>query len=246
VSLRAALAPLAALLGLLVPAPASAQQTESRMISTPAEKFVTAPGGVDLRTGRYAYSETDLSIGGEGESGGLSLTRIMTQDVAGHVNPFGNLSHNWDVMVTEKRVAYDDPDQAGPDYRIYVHFGGRSMTYMARASAPGFQQLSPTGYAPLTFVGDKSSPSVVYTYTAVDGTVAVFRPLGGGDCSTVRRCAYVSEIVEADGTRFTFSYASIGPGVSGGDAQLVRVTSSRGYALLLRADVGQDHWSVCW
>ena len=91
--LAGALAMLAALA-----APAAAQeQGETRLISTPAETFAMAPGGVDMRTGRYVYNETDLAIGGE--SGALALTRTMTQPVPGHANPFANLSHNWDIMM---------------------------------------------------------------------------------------------------------------------------------------------------
>src|SRR5688500_8804493 len=87
--------------------------------------------------------------------------------------------------------------------------------------------MSPGTPAPLTYTGDRAG-AAVYTYTAADGTVALFRPIGTGECSTVRRCAYVSEIVETDGTRFTFSYVPAGAGV-----RLARVTSSRGFALLL-------------
>ncbi|HET9638331.1 MAG TPA: hypothetical protein VFP12_03915 [Allosphingosinicella sp.] len=199
-----------------------------KLVSTPAEKFVTAPGGVDLRTGRFVYEEKDLAIGGEGNAG-LSFSRTLTATVPGHSNPFGNLSHNWDIMVSERKFSIDNPESStGPDFQINVHFGGRSMTYQARYFHVGFQQMSPGTPAPLTFTGDKASAAAVYTYTAADGTVAVFRPIGSGDCSTTRRCAYVSEITEVDGTRFTFSYVSAGVGV-----RLARVTSSRGYALLL-------------
>jgi hypothetical protein len=188
---------------------------------------VTAPGGVDLRTGRFVYEEGDLAIGGEGNAG-LSFSRTLTATVPGHSNPFGNLSHNWDIMVSERKFAIDNPESgSGPDFQINVHFGGRSMTYQARPGAIGFQQMSPGTAAPLTVAGDKAG-AAVYTYTAADGTVAVFRPIGSGDCSSTRRCAYVFEITEVDGTRFTFAYVSWAGGV-----RLARVTSSRGFALLL-------------
>ncbi len=79
------------------------------------------------------------------------------------------------------------------------------MTYQARYFHAGYQQMSPGTPAPLTYAGDRAG-AAVYTYAAADGTVAVFRPIGGGECSTVRRCAYVSEITEVDGTKFTFAY----------------------------------------
>ncbi|HET9641209.1 MAG TPA: RHS repeat-associated core domain-containing protein [Allosphingosinicella sp.] len=199
-----------------------------KLVNTPAEKFVTAPGGVDLRTGRFVYEERDLAIGGEGNAG-LSFSRTLTATVPGHSNPFGNLSHNWDIMVSERKFSIDNPESGtGPDFQINVHYGGRSQTYQSRSTAIGFQQMSSGTWASLTFTGDRTSGSTVYTYTAGDGTLAVFRPIGSGDCSTARRCAYVSEIVETDGTKFTFSYVSAGSGV-----RLARVTSSRGFALLL-------------
>ena len=183
-----------------------------------------------MRTGRFVYDETDLSIGGEG-SGGLSLKRILTANVIGHSNPFANLSHNWDIMVSELRINMDDPDAIGQDFQINVHFGGRSQTYRSYYSQTGFEQMSSGAWAPLTHTHDRVSGDTVYTYQAVGGTVATFQRIGSGDCSGAVRCAFVSQIVEPDGTKFTFTYDPSGS--SGGAARLVRVTSSRGYALLL-------------
>jgi len=214
----------AALAALALAAPAAAVD---KLVNTPAEKFVTAPGGVDLRTGRFVYEEGDLSIGGEGNSG-LSFSRTLTATVPGHSNPFGNLSHNWDIMVSERRFDATDPRLAtGLDFEINVHFGGRSMTYKSLFNHVGYAQASPGTPAPLTYTGDRAG-AAVYTYTAADGAVAVFRPIGAAECSTQRRCAYVSEIVEANGTRFTFSYVPTSVGV-----RLGKVVSSRGFALLI-------------
>ncbi|MET1111321.1 MAG: hypothetical protein ABWX67_07330, partial [Allosphingosinicella sp.] len=216
---RAALAAVAAL--------ASPAAAVDKLVNTPAEKFVTAPGGVDLRTGRFVYEEGDLAIGGEGNAG-LSFSRTLTATVPGHSNPFGNLSHNWDIMVSERRFSMFDPQLAtGPDFQINVHFGGRSQTYQSWSTQSGYQQASPGTPAPLAYSGDRAG-AAVYTYTAADGTVAVFRPIGTGECSTARRCAYVSEIVETDGTKFSFSYVAYA-----GGQRLAKVISSRGYALLL-------------
>lgn len=52
-------------------APAAAD--EATIINNPAEKYAIAPGGIDMRTGQYVYSQTDLSIGPD--SGGIALTR---------------------------------------------------------------------------------------------------------------------------------------------------------------------------
>ena len=56
-----------------------------KLVSTPAEKFAIAPGGVDMRSGQFVYNETDLSIGG------LSLARTMQPRVMGNTSPFGNV-----------------------------------------------------------------------------------------------------------------------------------------------------------
>jgi len=93
----------AAIVGLVLAglaAPALGQATSTN-IAPPPERFAVAPGGVDMRSGRYAYSQTDLSIGGED---GLALTRSLAQPVAGHANPFANFSHNWEIMLSEKQI----------------------------------------------------------------------------------------------------------------------------------------------
>ena len=210
-------------------APALAQDAAANL-SPPAEKFAVAPGGVDMRSGRYAYSQTDLAIGGE--AGALALTRTLTQAVMGHDNPFGNFSHNWDILLSEKRINvqqgifHHTPGQ--PDYQIEVGFGGRSETFRSEGPSAGYEQTSRSGYASLTVSGSKDSASAVYTYTRGDGTVAVFRPIGSNDCSSLLRCAYVSQVTEADGTRLAFEYDNQGANAT----RLRSVVSNRGYALL--------------
>ncbi len=196
----------------------------------PAERFAVAPGGVDMRSGRYVYNQTDLVIGGES---GLTLARTLAQPVAGHTNPFANFSHNWDVLVSEKRIdifgnRFTHQPGSG-DYQIEVAFGGLSQTFRARSNQPDFEQTSRAGLAYLTYDGDRAGGSAVYTFTAGDGTRAVFRAIGSADCSTMLRCAYVSEITEPDGTRLTFDYDLPG---GANTTRLRSVTSSRGYALL--------------
>ena len=221
----------------MIAAPVAAQS----LLTTPAEKIQTSPGGVDLRTGAYNYHETDLSIGGEG---GLALTRTMIQAMPGHSNPFATFSHNWDILIQELRVDTNDPTRSGGGYRMLVQYGGRSRTFDAYITAYGstYNNLTTGPRALLTFSGTLSSSSVVYTYTASDGTVVVFRQLGGGDCLT-SRCAYASEVTDPDGTHYTLSYTS--SGVSGGDAvRLQSVVSSRGYALLLEGS-GHEITKAC-
>jgi YD repeat-containing protein len=216
-------------------ASAAAGQTPAANLSPPAEKYAVAPGGVDMRSGRYAYSQTDVDIGGEG--GGLAVTRTLTQAVVGHSNPFGNFSHNWDILLTEKRVNIhlgNFRNGTGSDYQIEIGFGGLSRTFRSNSTAgSGFDHISRSGYAQLTFTGDKAGADVIYTYRSGDGTEAVFRPVGtaaNAECSSVLRCAYVSQVTQADGTRLSFEYDNLG---SRNTTRLRNVTSSRGYALVL-------------
>jgi RHS repeat-associated protein len=187
-----------------------------------------------MRTGRFVYSDTDLS------AGPLALTRTMPEKVADHANPFGNFSHNWDIFLVETRPDIYGGNPVGLDYRMNVHYGGRSFTFESLAASQGFAYKSDGPVASLTYGGgDRASAGVVYTYEA-GGTVLTFRPMGsadGADCADRplgdggSRCAYVSEMVEPDGTRYSFQYAATG--AARNRVRLSRVTSSRGYALIL-------------
>jgi YD repeat-containing protein len=231
--IRALVRALLAILGLAFAAPAAADPAQ---ISVPADHFVITPGGVDMRSGRYGYSDTDLSIGGDG---GLALTRIMPDYAADHANPFGNFSHNWDIMLVEMRVDLANHLPIGTDFRMVAHVGGRAMTFEAVSTSTGYGYQSGGPLAVLTYAGGtKDSSTVVYTLRSSDGTIMTFRPMGGYDCanqtwySAVRRCAFVSQIVQPDGTVLSFDYTTTG-GSTGNLARLRKVTSSRGYALLL-------------
>lgn len=206
-------------------------------VSPPAEKFSTTPSGVDMRTGRYVYSATDISIGESSESGGLALTRSLTNNVRGHINPFSNFSHNWDIFITEWRYNRFDgrPPRTNPgggDFRMSVNFGGRSETFEAYQNDNYFEHSSRSSYSVLEYTGgEKDSNSVIYTMTAKDGTIVKFRPMGSGDCSNVYRCAFASEVILPEGTKFDLEYESTGSGLN--QTRLRSVTSSRGFALLL-------------
>ena len=222
----------ALLAALAFAAPAAAAEQGNKIVNLPAEKFMIAPGGVDMRTGRYVYSETDLT--GGGGQGALALTRIMPEAVGNHANPFGNFSHNWDIFLVETLSTAPGDDMV----RANVHYGGRSLTFESRYSVEtqsyGFKSDGETAY--LTYTGARSDGSALHTMVAPDGTSMKFRPIGGEDCAdqlfyTVRRrCAFVSEMIQPDGTRYDFQYVAVAG--AGNRARLARVVSSRGYALL--------------
>jgi YD repeat-containing protein len=187
-----------------------------------------------MRTGQYAYRHTDISIGGDSESTGLALVR---SNATAWDHAFGNFSHNWVIELTEKRINYaldNYTNGSGSDYEISVRFGGRSQTFVGFFNTTQFIQMSHGTFATLTPTGSPSSAGVVYTFRARDGGVAVFRPLGGGDCvaTDTARCAYVSQVTEPDGTVFSFDY-DVNPSLPSNRAKLRSVTSSRGYGLIL-------------
>ncbi|MEK7856026.1 MAG: hypothetical protein AAB288_08050, partial [Acidobacteriota bacterium] len=194
-----------------------------------AEKLAVTPGGVDMRTGHHSYKATDLTIGA-GAPGDLSLARMMSLGIPGHVEPFANFANNWDIMLTEKRINISEHNfqhGSGIDYELGVRYGGRSETFRGYSSYTTVDQVSMNPYTKLTWTGDRTSAGAVYTYQATDGTIVTFRPIGNGDCSSFFRCAYASQIVEPGGIKYTLEYDSSGP------ARLRSVASSRGYAMLL-------------
>jgi len=231
---------LAALAALGIAAPAVAQNVGegdggliSATLAPPAERLAVTPGGVDMRTGRYQHSPTDLAIGEDNETGGLALTRSLGSDGLGHLNPFGNFSHNFDIFIDLQLVEVGVNGNSHVD-RARVHFGGRSETF--EMTGGYYEQVSRSGYARLTLAS--GSPPLLFTFTSNDGTVAVFRPLAGtSDCSTILPCAYVATVTYADGTRYSFDYDAP---TSAGTAHLRSVTSNRGYALLFQYGSGAD------
>ncbi|WP_374406422.1 hypothetical protein [Pelagerythrobacter sp.] len=213
-------------------APAAGQITPLNG-TPPAEERAITPGGVDIRTGQYAYRHVDIVIGSGSPTGGISLERTMGSTVSGHIKPFAKFTHNWEIMLTEKRVGIFNNNynrNSGQDFRINVHYGDLSETFDSRQNQSNFSQISRGGHAKLTYIGDRTSNNVVYTLTASDGTRVKFRPLRFGECSFSDRCAYASEITSPEGTVYKLSYQTGGP--SGSDTRLRNVVSSDGYALL--------------
>jgi RHS repeat-associated protein len=212
----------------------------SANIAPPPEKFAITPGGVDARTLRYAFKKTDLSVGDEV----LTFTRLLSTATGQHIDPFANFSHNWDITLTEKTIPATTREPA--HFRLLVNFGGRSETFEGLLTAAESGQTSSGSYARLTSVGDRLGSGVVYTFQESGGTKIVFRPLGGGDCVAVYgRCAFASQVIQADGTTFDLQYdtATPVPNVSSG-ARLRSVVSNRGYALLLEYAGSNEYWNL--
>lgn len=200
------------------------------------EQFTPSPGGVDMRSGRYMYSHTDLSIGGDK---GMSLERIVSP-VAPYgglfYRAFGSLTHNWDIWVDEDRVQVctaNDPRQ--DDYKVTVYIGGNAQTFrtgydpspgdITTGAASDFSRQSGGPYSALyfnyTLNGFGEIVPSQYIFVDTDGRKVTFAPLGG---SIGSRGASVQSVTDPDGTNYTFDYDTVG---------LRRVVSNRGYALIL-------------
>lgn len=210
--------------------------TYSAPAPTPPEKFATSPGGVDMRTGTFEYSNLDVSVGGAAEQGGLDLRRTPQSSSTNYRGRFGSFNHNWDITVTEKRVKHYFSLNPGQfDYVISINFGGRSTSFQSRYTpASPFEQLGVRDKATLTFTGTKQT--AVYTYTANDGTVIEFRQMSK-ECFTaqpldtlIRRCSYASKVIVPSGQRYDLTYDSAGAGDD--MARLRNVTSNSGHALV--------------
>jgi RHS repeat-associated protein len=214
---------------LLVPQLALAQQA-THIDAPSAEKIAVTSGGVDIRTGRYAYSNTDVTIGDGG--GAIAVERTMTTPILGHDARFGNFSHNWDIVLTIKSTLV--PNIGGFDYVANVSFGGRSQTFQKLYQQDSvYRQKSQNDVTRLTNSGS------VFTYEANYGTVAVFRPIIEPNSDGGYGNAYVSHIIEPDGTRYDFEYESASI------SKLRSVTSSRGYAALFEYGGGSQITKTC-
>lgn len=208
---------------------------QAKLINMPAEQVMVSPGGVDLRTGRYNYGQTDVSIG-QGENS-IGLTRTISSIVPSQTEfSFGNFSHNWDASM--KIIRVDRAERAriggwpsGTDYMAFINYDGRNITFSTSATGVtyGVDSRGPRQY--LTFTGTQGTAGVVYTFADTEGNKITFQPLGtvGGLSVTA---IYPTKLVRADGTQFDLDYASY---TSGGVnlARLKSVKSSRGYGLVL-------------
>lgn len=224
--------------------PGEARAQTAGVTAPPAEQYTVSPGGVDMRTGRYTYRQTDLSLG-QPDGAGISLDRLETAGLPGHISPFANFASNWDITLTERRrnlISGALVTAGDSDFQVYVNEGGRLDTFSAVNLTAPFTQLSRSPSSKISHTGTRAAGGEVYTYTASDGTIIVFRSLGllgASDCSETVRCAYASQLIRPDGEKFTFEYDIRSTGTR---ARLSAVVSNRGYLLLL--EHGAADWNL--
>lgn len=233
---------------IVVPPSGTCTISGSEQASIPPEKFAQSPGNVDMRTGQYMYTHTDLSLG----STGFDLIRHWNAD-EGHFGTIGGFTHNWDIYLVQKRVRVCEARSPNEfDYVVSVTAGNRSKSFRTdfTAQEDGFRQSSTNdSYAELHFTyGQETQQSgyvvnvpIAYTLYADDGSQLKFNDNEG---TGAYKNARIAEVVEPDGTIYWFDYdvASTAPL----SKRLRRVRNNRGYALLFEysASGASGQWVV--
>ena len=203
------------------------------------EKPLENPGNVDMRTGYFNYNQSDLMIGGQQ---GIALSRLFDHDSYGAIKPgvVGGFSHNWIIRINEKRVKVCGAlHPRHYDYAVAVHAGPRTKSFRSMTDPLPDDFYSTSGgndtWLEFEYIinADGYRRPTKYSYFSGDGGMIVFRPTGvsftGGGDGCGEKCAYASEVLEPDGTRFALSYDTA---PSDGVVRLRSVVSNRGYALL--------------
>jgi hypothetical protein len=194
---------------------------------SPAQDHAVSDGGVDMRTGQYQYSKTDLQMGGVG---GISLERTSGSEIRFAWKPMGHFSHNWHLYVTYKTISGGGASFAvqGSRGQQFVTGSNTNNFYTAATNHRTTLEAIPTGSGPL---------NRKLLYTTADGTKVTFREQTsisdqanrGQILAGTWPSFYAETIEEPDGTVYTLSYDAA---TSTNPAFLRRVTSSAGYVLI--------------
>lgn len=214
-------------LGMICALPAQAQQTHG---PRPDNVFV-GEGEVDVQRGVFNYSNIDITIGGEGQPGALTLKRSYGTGF-GNSGTGGTSQHNHFVRLYMEVFLEDPFGYPNYSYRWHVVIGGEDRVFQNPFNPFGTTMTGggPTpGYHHLV----KSSNNGPYTYYGPHGLVIQFGTILGANCedigvdSTV--CATASSITYGDGTRFDYHYDAVATGTP--FPRVRQVVSNAGYAL---------------
>lgn len=201
---------LALLLGafLVLAAPAFAQSSPP----LPPLRLSVDANGVDMTTGSFNYSATEVSIGAAGSPGALSYTR--TYGAAG-------VTTNVDIAVNKRTV--------GGSVYYYVTFGGTT------------DQFDSGGYSTegngSTLVGSGGG----WLYTSRDGVKIIFAPYYFASCSETQVCGLPTTVIYPTGLRLSYTYQTVSLCTEPGEGcpphpvvnapRLMSVTNNMGYQL---------------
>lgn len=229
---------LLAALGLLPLAQVLAQQ------NIPLQKeYYIGEGDVELHTGSFAYSNTDIAIGAKDQGGALVLTRYFgAHQQGGGGQPFGtNTAHNYEINLFRRKTR--NPLNASLwDYQWGLTIG-RTMARYGYSNVPTEAGTPPYGSAETagSTLISSNGPEGPFVYTMEDGTrvefpaysAATFCPNFAGISST---CVRPSVLIKPNGERLTFTYEQY-PATTG-PLRVRTVISNRGYG------IGFDYYST--
>jgi len=193
-----------ATLALAVPTMAQAQAVPG---GPPAVFQAVDDNGVDLTNGGLVLADLQASVGQPGE-GGLSRRFVasgLRDNLVGTIN--------------------SDTDELGRPVRR-VSLGGAAATFLEDSGA-----LIPyAGAEGQTLVHDSGAGT--FTYTAADGSVAVFSEAFKSFSKVQADTALVTSVTKPSGERLTYAYQ---PGCSG-ECRLEAVTNNLGYMMKYEYD----------
>lgn len=166
-------------------APVHAQIVSTQPV-TPDTK-VRSPGGVDMRTGEYAYEATDVSIG-QADEGGFAFVRIPEK--------YKSFTSNWHYSITKK------PNPNGGNYYSIEHRAIAKTWYSVDATT--FREVSSSPDATSKLELFNSGSNKYFVYTDPDGATYRFSPSSDGANSRIE------EIKHPNGITYTFTYGTAG------------------------------------
>lgn len=191
----------------------------------PAEEYAVSAGGVDMRTGQFTYSTTELDSFGPG---GIHFTRNNGSNDFHIWQPMGQFSHNWHIYLTYKPIKGGQANFSvgGARGKQFITSNNNNFTAKSSDYLTSLQAF-PTG---------SGATDRYMVYTGTDGEKITFRPqttpTDGANRGQVMGGAsfYAAKIERPNGVTYTLSYDEP---TSTTPAFLRRVTSSTGYVLIL-------------
>ncbi|RZJ19407.1 MAG: hypothetical protein EON91_01605 [Brevundimonas sp.] len=179
---------------------------QSVLVAPPPTHYSLDPRGVDVISGKVVLSTVDASIG-DPSSGGMQYIRSY-------------VGNGWRDNLTGT--------VAGPSSgRMTVSFGGQSEAFTV--SGTSYTPVTPSG-STLTKVGD------VFTYTARDGTVAVFSTVYTDEYDQAQG-NHILSLTRPNGEVLTYEYRTarlekqVEPPIYVSVTRLQSVTSNLGYRI---------------
>lgn len=195
------------------------------------EQYYIGDGNVELFSGKFAYSNADISIGREDQASALTLTRYFGAHDLGSFAPFGmKTGHSFEISLY--RYQYLEGPAAPPNYsyNFYVVIGRteQRLDYTNVVNS-GLEYGDPQQKARALI----SSNGAVgpFVYTMQDGTRIEFPAFSGTLCPNIgyatNECSQASAIIKPNGDRLDFTYESL----PSSTLRLRSVINNRGYAI---------------